>query len=98
MERTLWLIILTLSQAVLIALQIIKARSNKRSKHINNTELTDPPPCKEHLEKLTEDRARLICIERNLGEQGKTLAEHGARLVNVEKAVDRIEQKINRKD
>ena len=66
MERTLWLIILTLSQAVLIALEVIRTRSDHRHKLSPSGNLdspADPPPCQEHGEKLAEYGARLKNLE-----------------------------------
>jgi hypothetical protein len=68
-EHTLWLIILTLSQAVLIALQIIRTRNDRRhrlSNGGNSDSLADPPPCKEHGERLVKVETKVEDIEKTV--------------------------------
>jgi len=63
-----WLTIVTLAQAVLLALKIIEKRNNRRSN--NGAGL----PCQEHGEKLAMLQAKIEMIE---------------------KAIERLERKIN---
>jgi hypothetical protein len=67
MTNYIWLIILTLSQAILIALKVIE-RFNGKKKEI------DDPPCREH---------------------GEKIAALSARVEMIEKALERIEKKVN---
>ena len=54
-----WLIILTLSQAVFYALKIIEKFNGKKKE-------VDDPPCQEHGEKIAALSARVEMIERAL--------------------------------
>lgn len=60
MNNYIWLAIVTLAQAILIAMKIIERVNGKRAQK------EDDPPCQEHGERIAALLARVEIIERTL--------------------------------